>query len=401
MPLKDERAIMKSISETPRTQLAKIWQHVRHETVHITEDRNILLVVMLAPLVYSLIFSLTYVHGKVYDLPIAVVDYDHSALSRTIIQDLDANESLSVGAVLSDESGLRDLLVREECWGAVVLPRNMERDIKRGQQVQVPMMVNTSNIIIGNYAQKGIQAVLGTVSAGASMEKMMKQGTPGFAVRTSYSPVDTQIWTLFNPASNYALFVLPLLLMLLLHQVIALGAGMSYAKAMSGEAEGFPTATGEMHAAVIGRVVPYAVLAFFWFMASSLGTLMLMGMPVAGSWISLVIFGIFSSLIMALVGSLVGVLVKDKLGVVQVMFFMSMPLLLISGGSWPIESMPGLLRIVALLLPSTHIMMRYRQQVLEGMSAGQMLQTLGLLLLFIVALYAAIATVIKKRSVVA
>jgi ABC-2 type transport system permease protein len=391
--------IMKNTFEALRAHGKRIRHYAGQEALHIAHDSNILLVVVLAPLVYSLIFGLTYYNGKLFDLPIAVVDYDRSSLSRTLIGNLESNESITVTSVLEDEGELRDLMVREQCWAAVVLPRDMEKNITRGELVQVPMIVNTSNIIIGNYAQKGIQTVLGSASAGVSMEKMMKRGTPGFAVRTSYSPVDLQIRTLFNVASNYAPFVVPLLLMLLLHQVIALGAGMSWAKAMGDGIAPFPSDRREMHAAIIGRVLPYGGLAFFWFVVTLTATLTLLEIPFVGSlWVA-ALFGILAAIVVALLGSLIGVLVKDKLGVVQILFFTSMPILLISGGSWPIESMPAAVRAFALLLPSTHIMMSFRQQALEGVGLGSMVSVLSILLLFAAALYASVALAVRRRGV--
>lgn len=391
--------IMKKTLEILRMQWTRIRRYAGQEALHIADDRNILLVVILAPLVYSLIFGLTYYNGKLFDLPIAVVDYDHSGLSRTLIQNLESNESLTVHTVLDDESGLRDLMVREECWAAVVIPRDMEKNIKRGDLIQVPMIVNTSNIIIGNYAQKGIQTVLISASAGVSMEKMMKRGASGFAVRTSYSPVDLQVRTVFNVASNYALFVVPLLLMLLLHQVIALGAGMSWAKAMGEGLASLPSDRREMHAAIIGRILPYAGLALFWFAVTLTATLTLLDIPFVGSLWLAALFGVLASIIVALLGSLIGVTVKDKLGVVQMLFFTSMPILLISGGSWPLESMPAAVRAFALLLPSTHIMMSFRQQALEGVGFGSMVSVLSILLLFAAALYAAVALAVRRRVV--
>lgn len=387
---------MKKLVDTFVNRWTLVRRHSGAEAYHIATDRNILLVVVLAPLVYTLVFGLTYLNGKVYDLPIAVVDYDRSSVSRTLIDNLESNESLTVRAVLADESSLRDLLVREEVWGAVVFPRGMERDIKRGTQVHLPMMVNTSNIIIGNYAQRGIQTVLGSAAAGISMDKMTRRGVPPFAVRAAYAPVDLQTRVLFNPASNYALFVIPLMLMLLLHQVVALGAGMSWAKALGEGAGPLPADPRTMHPVLIGRTLPYCALGFFWYAVSITATHTLLGIPFAGSGWAAVVFGLLASVVVALIGSLTGVLIKDKLGVVQVLFFTSMPLLLLSGGSWPLESMPAPVRWFALLLPSTHIMTSYRHQALEGATGLQMVQVAGVLIAFAGAIYGIIAMVVRR-----
>ena len=113
-------------------------------------DRNILLVLVIAPLVYSLVFGLTYVRAKVNDLPVVVVDQSHTAASRSIIRSLDAHEALAVSEVISDEGPVRDMLVREQCWAVVVIPREFDAGLTRGMQSDVPVFGNTDNIIIGN-----------------------------------------------------------------------------------------------------------------------------------------------------------------------------------------------------------------------------------------------------------
>jgi ABC-2 type transport system permease protein len=373
----------------------KVLSQAKKELGRVLGDTNVLLVLVLAPLLYSLIFGLTYLNGKVYDLPIAVVDYDGSELSRTIIRSLESNESLTVHVILNDDSRLRDLMVREECWGAVVIPPDMERTIKRGGQAQVRMVVNTSNIIIGNYAQRGMQTALGSVGAAISMSTMEKKGTPQYAVYTAFAPVDLQTRVLFNPASNYALFVVPLLIMLLIHQVVALASGMSWAKSLSA---GETIARQDLHAAIIGRALPYAAAALFWIAISLLGTHTLMGIPYTGSIVVSVLFMLLVAATVALFGSLAGVLVKDKLGVVQMLFFTSMPLLLLSGGSWPLESMPAELRWLALMIPATHIMSGYRRLALEDPSFVTMLPVLGALALAMIALYSLLAVVLQRHQ---
>jgi ABC-2 type transport system permease protein len=363
---------------------------IREELHRMMADRNILLVLVIAPLVYTLVFGLTYYNGKVYDLPIVVVDESHTDVSRSIIRALDAHESISVARVVADEGVVRNMMVREECWAAVVLPRDLVTDLKQGKQVTVPVFVNTSNIIIGNYAWKGAQTVLGTTGAMIGMDRMVRKGVSAAVVRASYSPVDLQTRTLFNPASNYAFFVIPLLIILLVHQVVALGAAMSAAKHADDHTDAL-VASAAMERGVRGllmrithiqsRLVPYVIGGAAWIIISIVATLPWLGIPRPASLTGAVLLGILISWNASLLGTLAGSLVKDKIGVVQVLFFTSMPLLLLSGGSWPQQSMPWAVRALALVLPTTHAMNGYRMLALEGGSFFHALPVLAVLAL--------------------
>lgn len=350
---------------------------VRAEVERMLADRNILLVLVAAPLVYTLIFGLTYRNAKVFDLPVAVVDLDRSATSRALARNLDAHESIRVGAMLADEAPVRGLLMREECWAAVVIPRGMERELKRGRQVTVPVMLNGSNIIIGNYALKGVQSVLGTAGVMAGVDRMMRRGVAPAAVLAAVMPMEIRTHTLFNPASNYAFFVVPLLIILLVHQIAALAAGMSEARRWESGAvpplaafalrPGADTVLPEV-LSIQARALPYVVTGAFWLVLSMIGTHPWLGMPVPASVGAAVVLGVLIAWNGTMIGMLAGVLVRDKIGVVQVLFFLSMPLLLLSGGSWPLESMPWVVRALAVCLPTTHAMGAYRMLTLEGAS---------------------------------
>jgi ABC-2 type transport system permease protein len=353
-------------------------------------------VLVAAPVAYALLFGLTYINAKVYAIPIVVVDRDGSVLSRAIARSLDAHEALHVQAVTDDETALPELFRREECWAAVVIPPGLERDVKRGSGANVVMMVNASNIILGNYAQKGIHTVLATYGAGLGIDRMERRGIPSFAAPGAYAPVELQTRTLFNPASNYALFVVPLLLMLLVHQVVALGAGMAWAKAFEGGRSLDHTSAWWQ---ITQRGRPYFVAALFWIGVSVVGMHAWLDIPFRADPLTFLLFSLLTALCVVLVGSLAGALVRNKVGVVQMLFFGSMPLLLLSGESWPLDAMPWPLRVLATLLPSTHIMHGYRRLALEGAGPGAMASTFVWLAVLAVALACALHRVVRRASV--
>lgn len=343
--------------------IQRILTYAREEIRKAISDKNIMMVMLIGPVVYTVIFGLVYINCKVYKVPIAVVDRDHSVLSRTIIRDLESNEAIHVAYVLNTDAELEELFVREDVWSAVELPTDFEKSVKRGEQATVLMMTNSSNIVIGNYVSRGLQSVLATVGAGVSINTMERGGTPSYAVGGSSSPVSLQSRVLFNPGSNYANFVVPLLLVILIHQVVAIAAGMSWATEFA-EAEGMGRAISWEYFA--GKSLPYAMMAVFWFAIEVLGAHPWLAIPFNGSILLFALFALFAGVTVSVFGALVGLWIRDRLGVVQILFFFSMPAMLISGQSWTFDAMPQVVRWVGMTLPSTHMMIIYRAMSLQG-----------------------------------
>jgi ABC-2 type transport system permease protein len=227
-------------------------------------------------------------------------------------------------------------------------------------------------------------------------------------VRASYQPVELQTRTLFNPGSNYSFFVTPLLIILLIHQVVALGSGMSFAKhgidessvrAASGSVRNWFGGLFGDAVQMQSRIAPYVIVGTFWVIISIIGTHPWLGIPRPASFITALVLGVLLAWNASLFGTLAGALIKDKIGVVQVLFFLSMPLLLLSGGSWPLGSMPWYMRALALCLPSTHAMTAYRALALEGASFLRVLPALSVLLLTGVVLSLASAAAARTHRI--
>jgi ABC-2 type transport system permease protein len=144
---------------------------------------------------------------------------------------------------------------------------------------------------------------------------------------------------------------------------------------------------------------PYFVAALFWIGVSVIGTHAWLDIPFHADPLTLLLFSLLTALCVVLVGSLAGALVRSKVGVVQMLFFASMPLLLLSGESWPLEAMPWPLRMLATLLPSTHIMHGYRQMALEGAGLGSLWPTFVWLAVLAAALAFALHRVVRRALV--
>ncbi|MEK7854682.1 MAG: ABC transporter permease, partial [Acidobacteriota bacterium] len=175
----------------------------------IIRHKGFLFLVFLWPLLYAFVFGRIYSARVITKLPVVLVDDDRSQLSRLIIRYLEASRSFQVVSTLENPEEMQDILANNEAMVGLVIPRHLERNIKRGKPERVIAFVNASNLSIGNLANSDLRAVVGTVSAGIQMKYLMKTGSSSAKAQQQMQAVKIEAARLYNPGFNYLSFLAP------------------------------------------------------------------------------------------------------------------------------------------------------------------------------------------------
>ena len=162
--------------------------------------------------------------GLPTQLPVGVLDQDHSALSRQLVRLLDAAPGLRVAQALSDPAQAQSALRSDRLHAVVVIPEGFSEDVKRGHAAQVVLLHNAQLGTHSGLIQRDVRTVVGTLSAGIEMAARNKRGEPAATVRVAMEPVRSDLVTLFNPSLNYEQFLAAALIPALLH-ILAMTAG--------------------------------------------------------------------------------------------------------------------------------------------------------------------------------
>ncbi len=137
------------------------------------------------------------------DLPVAVVDLDHSSLSRQLSRLIDSAASMKVAYQPADPAAAKDLLLRGQAYAVVIMPRGLERDIKRGLGGDVIGYYNAQMLLPGSIISSSLGATVATASAGVNYQSRLRRGEMGEAARAHLEPVNLDRHVLFNPQLNY------------------------------------------------------------------------------------------------------------------------------------------------------------------------------------------------------
>ncbi|MCY1489900.1 ABC-2 family transporter protein [compost metagenome] len=326
-------------------------QAMREEFAAVRRNEGALGVLVGAILLYGLLYPTPYSVQVFRDVPVIVVDLDNSALSRQLVRMADAGEMVAVKGLADDMHLARDQLYRSRVLGVVEIPREFERRLLRGEQAVIGVYGNAGYMLAYSRVAGAFSQVAMTLGAEAQAGQLLAKGVPSERVRVVRDVLPVNVKSLFDPAGGYASYVVPAVLVIILHQTLLIGIGMLSA---DNRHLPMPPAAGRAPGLwVLGRCVPYLLLyalnSLFFF-----GVIFrLYDLPNQGDGWQLIPFMTLFLLATTLFGLVVGTLFRSSITVGQVLLFTSLPGVFMSGFSWPKEMLPEPLLWLSRLLPST------------------------------------------------
>jgi len=359
-----------------------VWTtHFRRELRRILTERRILLTMLAGPFLYALVFGGVYWSGRIRKVPIVIVDQDHSVLSRDLTRALLASENLSLAFYGDSPADFYEAARRERAYACVVIPKDFERDTVRGRQGRVTVILDGSNILIGNMTSRTISGTIAAYRAGARARRLMAGGMSRAQAMAAAAPIRPVVRPLFNPASHYGFFILAGLVLVALQQVTRMGAAISLSldaepanrleiASIGGSAWSVLTAKV---AATSVTVLPIAYVAIRL-------PFDLFGSPFRGNWcVAYALLTLFM-LMQIFAGYGISGICGSAVFSLHVLLYVSVPLFALTGFTWPAYAMPGWAQAVRSLIPLAHIADIFRKMALMGANLGVLLPHLAVLL---------------------
>ncbi|MCV5214509.1 ABC transporter permease, partial [Escherichia coli] len=143
--------------------------------------------------------------GIARDLPIGVVDLQHSQLSRKLIQTLDASSTLSVDYHYTSANEAKNAMIEGDIYAFAVIPSKFDQDILLHRQPQLSVFFNSQYILVAKLINSAVAQAQGYFDAQVQvMGNLAKGNTTTLSALGQAVPVSTQITALFNRNTNYA-----------------------------------------------------------------------------------------------------------------------------------------------------------------------------------------------------
>lgn len=329
-----------------------IWKQEFRTTFR---DQGVLIFFILVPLIYPLIYAFIYTNETIREVPTVVVDESRSSLSREYLRRVDATPEVSIVSHCADMAEAKLALKDRVAYGIIYVPASFSEDIAEGKQTQVSVLVDMSGllyykslVLVNTEASLDMNADIKLQRAGNTTERQDEV--------TAY-PIKYQDVALYNPTNGFAAFLIPAVLMLVIQQTLLLGIGLSAGTAREhNRFRDLVPIDRHYHGTlriVLGKglsyLMVYAVVAVYvlcvvpWMFRLNRialpGELVLFTLPYLAACI---FFAMTAS-----------AAIRNRETCMLLFVFTSVPLLFLSGISWPESAMPPFWRYFSHLFPST------------------------------------------------
>ena len=330
-----------------------IW---RREMQQLLKDEGVLIFFLVVPIAYPLLYSWIYNNETVHEVPVCVVDMSNTGLSREFVRKCDASPDIRVAYYAQDLDEGISLVSRQLVKGIYFIPPDFENNVLRMKQGIVSVYCDMSLMLTYKAIFQTSQLV--SMEMGKEIQTKLSGLYTSREEAISARPLDYTDVPIFNPQGGYGSFVLPAVLMLILQQTLVLGIGLSAGTAREENPLKVLVPVSDKRyessfAIVIGKglcyFMIYAVMGA-WLVAA---VPRLFHFPQLATWQSLLTIMLPYILACIFFGIVVSCLVKYRENVMLLMVFASVPMLFLTGISWPQSNIPGWLQGISWLFPST------------------------------------------------
>lgn len=328
-----------------------IWRKEAGRTVH---DQGALIFFILVPLLYPLLYAFIYTEETVREVPAIVVDDANTALSREFVRRVDATPDVNVVGKTGNMEEAKERMRRAEVYGVIRIPEEFSRKVNRGEQAHVSLYCDMSGLLYYKALLLACTEVSLEMNTELQVERMGNTTAREDEVATA--PLRYQDVALFNPTNGFACFLIPAVLMLVLQQTLLLGIGMMNGTARERATFHTQLISGQGRGTVrlvLGKALCYFMvyaMVSIWVLVVVPRLFHLVQIPQATDLLAFMVPYLLACIFFSMTCS---ILVFQRETCMPIFVFMSLPMLFISGISWPGVAVPPFWEYVSWLVPST------------------------------------------------
>jgi ABC-2 type transport system permease protein len=365
------------------------------EFKHLLRDPRILAIVLIVPVLQLLLFAYA-ISFDVKRVPTVVLDQDNTPASRQYVQTYRSSEFFDILGSADHLAQVDRLFDQNKVRIAVIVPSGFGRSLDSGEKAQVAVLTDGSEPNSAQLARAYATALNASYSQQVLIEWADQQGVnPAQA-----GSIEPRLRTWYNPEGKSSNFLIPGLLVVIIMIVTVQQTAVTLVREREqGTAEQLlvsPLRRGEL---MVGKLLPWTLLAFADMLVIALISIWVFGLPLRGSAgflaVSSVVF-VFAALGLGLIISAIAPSLETAN--ISGLLIAFLPAFLLSGFAFPLDSIPVPLQWLSYAFPGRYMVAITRGVFLKGAGFTELWPQLAALAGYALLVLLASSLLYRRRS---
>jgi ABC-2 type transport system permease protein len=372
---------------------SRLFSIIRKEFIQITRDKRTLAIILVIPIMqlFLLGYSAT---SDVRNIPLAVFDQCRCVESRRLLDAYRAADYFRLAYDVSSEDDIRTLIEQGDARAGLIIPPDYNLRLVEGN-AQVAFILDGSDAAAGSTALSAATLIGQAHATQLMMERLQRSGLD---VSKFQPPLQVRMRVWYNPDLVSSYFMIPGVIGMILYAITSILTATAVVREREhGTIEQLIVTPIRPWELVVGKVLPYAILAFidtlevlaighWWF-----------GVPVRGD-LGLILGCSGLLLLSGLgIGLFASTIANTQQEAMLTVWMTLLPSIFLSGFFFPLEAMPKVLQWVSYIIPLRYYLIIIRALLIKGVGAGPIWSEILALTLFGLVIMGAASVRFRKR----
>ncbi len=373
--------------------MRRIREIMRKEFLQLRRDHRMLPMLFLAPVIQLLLLG----YAATTDLghvPVALCNLDRSIESHRLIESFTSGGDLYISHTVDHPDHLNVYLDKGLAALAVVIPPDYGRKTNSGEVVDIQVLVDGTKVN-ATSALAQLQQAVGRHAQDIVSARMVARG---MSIKPPEVRAETRVW--YNPELTSRNFMVPGVFALILLIITMVVTSMAIVKEReTGTMDQIIVTPIKPRQLILGKLIPFAIVGFIEVLLVFSVAVFWFDIPMRGSAALLLTLCVLFMLTSQGLGLFVSTVSHtQQQAMMTAVFFVVLPMVLLSGFVFPIEDMPKPVQYITYLMPLRYFLVILRGVFLKGVGVATLWPQIAALVVFGVVILVLASARFQKRA---
>lgn len=328
---------------------------IRKEFYHIFRDQRSLFILFGMPIAQILLFGFA-ITNEINNVNIAILDHSKDATTKEIINKINASKYFSILQLIESESEIESIFKKGKVKAVINFEKDFGQKLIKDSQASVQIISDATDPNTANTVTNYVNAIFQDYQ-----KELNKSSEKTYLITPKTRMV-------YNPELKSVYMFVPGVMTIILMLVSAMMTSISITKEKElGTMEILLVSPIRPFQVIIGKVFPYILLSIVNATVIVVLSIFIFKMPVQGSLFLLGIESVLFIICSLTLGILISTISATQQSAMMISLMgLMLPVILLSGFIFPIESMPLPLQIISNIIPAKWFIIIVKGIMLKG-----------------------------------